>query len=66
MAGVLTGSFFMGGLGDKYGRFPVLLGAQGLCSVFGLISSFANTWLLYSILRYAIRQFSSGVTPILR
>jgi len=50
--GVMIGSFFVGGLGDKFGRFPVVLACQFLCGLFGLLSSFALNWTVYVGLRY--------------
>ncbi|XP_067937070.1 uncharacterized protein [Watersipora subatra] len=61
MTGVMTGSFFMGGLGDKFGRFPVLVAAQGLCSLLALLSSFPTSWILYVVLRFFTGFFLSGI-----
>ena len=54
MSGVMLGSFLVGGIGDKYGRFPAVIGCQLLCGVFGFISSFASSWVPYVVLRYVV------------
>lgn len=51
MFGVMIGSSFMGGLGDRFGRFPVLFGCQILTSIFAFISSFATGWIGLAALR---------------
>ena len=53
VAGIMTGSFIFGGLGDRFGRFPVLMACHMLCAFFAMCSSFANVWLLYTVIRYA-------------
>lgn len=55
MTGVMVGAFFMGGFGDKYGRFPVLMTAHGLCAFFGFISAFATSWTAYAVFRCVVR-----------
>jgi len=51
MMGVMIGSFMVGGLGDKYGRFPVILSCQFFSGLFCLISAFAHTWTIYVCFR---------------
>lgn len=51
MAGVMVGSFMMGGFGDKYGRFPAVISCQLGCAFFGFVSSFATNWVAYIVLR---------------
>ena len=47
----MVGSIIGGYLGDKYGRKPTIILANILCLIFGLLSSFSNSSLVFIIIR---------------
>lgn len=61
MSGVMVGSFIVGGLGDHFGRLPVLIACEFLCAFFGLISSFMPIWSAYAAIRFITGFFLSGI-----
>ncbi|KAM9345110.1 solute carrier family 22 member 7-like [Symphorus nematophorus] len=60
--GVMTGSIAFGHLSDKYGRKSSLLASYIMAIVFGFSSAFANSYVVFAVLRFLTGFGLTGIT----
>jgi len=63
LVGILVGALFFGGLGDKYGRRPVLIAATLAFSVLTLLTGFAQSLTQLIVLRVLAGIGLGGIMP---
>lgn len=63
MLGILVGNMVIGGLADKYGRRLPLCFAVTTQLIFGVASSYATNYWLFSIARF-VTAFATGGTMV--
>ncbi|KAM4617142.1 solute carrier family 22 member 20-like [Discoglossus pictus] len=62
MAGVLVGAFLLGGLSDRFGRRPLLIGSYLSMGVAGTCASFIPSFVGYCVFRCLCGIAFSGIT----
>ncbi|XP_056904250.1 solute carrier family 22 member 7-like [Takifugu flavidus] len=62
--GVMLGAIVFGYLSDKYGRKSTLLVSYILTTVFGFASAFANSYIMFSVLRFFTGFSLTGISLI--
>ncbi|KAM3862928.1 solute carrier family 22 member 7-like [Diretmus argenteus] len=62
--GVMIGAITFGALADKFGRKSALLASYTISTVFGIASAFANSYLLFAVLRFLTGVGLTGISMI--
>ena len=61
MVGGFIGAFLAGQMSDIYGRKKVLIGVFSIFCLSSLLSAFANSWILYLVLKFIVGAAVSGM-----